>query len=226
MNRRERLLAAVRGDPVDRPPVVCWSASPGHLADAVVAPLAMVRKAIDTHPDQAVLVEVVSPLGRALRRDIDLSDTLDSDPELGARWFDGLRQETLDEIEGGLSQGADGVFYVVDGAYAAATTPMQYGGYYLEADRDLLTAAAKGSMTIAYIQGEDDVYLDFVADLPADALAWDYEHLGLGIPSVRQLRPGAIAAPVPGADVVLLPSAAAVERWLSSGPSKANPTAS
>lgn len=226
MTGRERLLAALRGDPVDRPPVLCWSASPGHVADAIVAPLSMVRKAIDTHPDQAVLVEVVSPLGRALRRDIDLSETLDADPELGARWFDGLRQETLDEIESALSQGADGVFYVVDGAYAAATTPMQYGGYYLEGDRDLLRSARKGAVTVAYVQGEEDVYLDFVADLPADALAWDYEHLGLGIAAVRQLRTGAIAAPVPGADAVLLLSAAAVERWLSSGPPNAHPHAS
>lgn len=223
MTARERLVAAARGGHIDRAPVVCWSNSPGHLADAIVAPLELLRKALDTHPDQAVLAEVVSPFGRAIRRDLDLSELLREDPDLGAQRLDGFVQETRDEIDAALSQGAFGVFYRLDGAYPIASTPMEYGGHYLELDRQLLAEVEQAPFNLLYVEGEKEPYLDFVCDLPAHAFAWDYEHSGVDLAAARAMRNGALAAPAPGADIALLRSATSVETWLANV-AKAPPT--
>ena len=58
-----------------------------------------------------------------------------------------------------------------------STTPMQYGGHFLEIDRRLLSSDAL--FNVIFVQGPSEPYAVFVSDLPAQAFAWD-SRSGLG----------------------------------------------
>src|SRR5690349_12089139 len=139
--------------------------------------------------DVAVLARVVSPLGRASS---DLVATLHEEVEKGAEEINRLEELTRQEIQSALASGADGVFYELEGAYPARTTPMEYGGHFLEVDRRLLTEIETATFNILFVCGEKEPYIDFVSDLPAHAFAWDPDS-GVTSDYVRTMRQGALA---------------------------------
>lgn len=204
MNNRERMLSASRGESVDRKPIVVWSESPGHQADAVIVSHLSIEDAIRTHPDQMVLAELVSPFGRAMRAGVDLLEILRDDPERGRHELAVLTNEVRNQIQHCLDSGAAGIFYRLDGAYAAAASPMEYGGHFLEIDRAILAEFLDGHLNILYVEGEEEVYYDCVADLPAQVFAWHSEASGATVEEMRKLRPGALAAPSQDADIILV----------------------
>lgn len=195
---------AVRGGTPDRKPIAVRSVSPGHEADAIVVPALETEDALRTHPEQAVLGEVKSPFGLALERGIALGDRLRDEPEEGERTLLRLVEAVRAQIELVLDAGADGVFYCLDGAYPPASTPMEYGGHYLETDRALLDSIAQARLNILYVVGGPETYFDCLADLPAHAFAWDIEASGIGMEQMRAIRPGALAAADPSADILLV----------------------
>ena len=142
------------------------------------------------------IVEVLNPFGRAKEQGIDLIAELDKDPVAGGAILDRLFEETSAE----LKQAEGGVFYRLQGANPAETTPMQYGGYFLERDRELLASAA--SPRILFVDGTSDVYFDFVGDLPAELFGYD-----IPVSEVRAIRGGEILADSPEADVRLIAKA-------------------
>lgn len=203
MEARERLTAAVRGGRPDRQPTVMRSLSPGHEADAVVVPASAVTEALATHPGQAVLAEILSPFGVALARGIPLNDLLRDEPDQGAVLLAELEAKVREEIEFALGQGADGIFYVLDGAYPSAASPMQYGGHYLEVDRSLLEQITAARLNILYVEGGPETYFDCVTDLPAHALGWNARASGLSVGAMKKVWSGALAASDPAAELFL-----------------------
>lgn len=201
MTGRERVLAVARGGEVDRIPTVATFGA--GAADAIAVPLDDLAKTIDANPDSAVLATILSPLGRAIRDSVNIVSELHGDVDRGAELLDRLVAETRSEMQAALHQGADGLFYVLDGAHPAVTTPMEYGGHFLELDRQLLLEVQGARFNVLYVCGASEPYLDFVSDLPAHAFAWD-SRSGASVADVRAVRKGAIAAVVEGADFRLV----------------------
>ena len=103
-----------------------------------------------------------------------------------------------------ISAGVDGLFYVLHGARGAYSSPMQYGGYYLECDREILSQFEEATLNVVFVVGNDDVYIDFVSDLPAHLFAWDAEPSTFDSAYVRSLRKGAQASSDPESEVQLV----------------------
>lgn len=197
--------------PTSAPLGIVWSKSPGHQADVIVCDPGEVALAIETHPGQQVLAEIHSPLTRAIRRDSDLLETLDADPELGAERLEALVAESQSEITAALEAGASGIFYVLEGACPDHTTPMQYGGHFLELDRRLLESAAGADLNVLFCGGQE-VYFDFLADLPTHAISWDNTRNDLPIQSARVMTRAKIALDHLEADLFLARSFDEIER--------------
>jgi len=192
MNGRERLVAAARGGALDRTPVLCGPGAVCVDADGVVVAVAEVVAALQRDAERAVLARVLSPLGRALRTDERIVAMLHENIVAGGERLRELVGEARAEMATALEAGADGVFYELDGAYPAMTTPMEYGGHFLEADRQLLDEVHGARFNVLYVCGEQEPYIDFVSDLPAHAFAWDGRS-GVGAEYVRTVRTGALA---------------------------------
>ncbi len=189
MTGRERLVAAARGGETDRPATLFWPCPKSEGSDALI-----LENAKDVVPDadRAVLVEVANPFGQALARDLDLNAALVADPDAPA--LEEMVEATRTDLRNALDAGADGVFYVLHGACGRWCSPMQYGGWYLERDRELLEEIADARLNVLFVVGSDDTYLDFVSDLPAHVFAWDSAATAQDSASVRAMRNGAQAS--------------------------------
>lgn len=213
MTSRERLVATARGGEVDRKPVINWP---------IWEPESDVRhynhETMPDHIEEAgetvSLVEVTNPFGLALQREIDINSLLKSDPKAGNRVLGELCDETQRDIDQAFEVGADGIIYRLYGARSRHCTPMQYGGYYLERDRELLEGVKDALFNMIFVVGDEDVYLDFVSDLPAHAFGWDAESSQIPIKEVRDMRSGALVCDDPAADIRLEPGTDFLSRTL------------
>lgn len=205
MTATERLVAASRGGEVDRKPVIYWPGAADIRSDAVItAPDPSFVERHLKHESRAVLVEVPNPYGKAWARGVDLNRLLGSDPAEGARVLDGLVESVRKAMHQCLEAGADGIVYRLHGANASHCSPMQYGGHYLERDRELLEEVRDARFNLCFVVGDRDLYLDFVSDLPAHVLGWDDQSTGIGTIEGRALRGGAVATYDQEADVILV----------------------
>lgn len=195
----ERLVAAARGGEVDRQPVILW----GHWDDRADA-CAVPTEQIPSERQAGALALVRSPLKRALDEGFDLNGALASDPARGNEELDRRVQQAHDEADQALASGADGIAYWIDGAYPAVSTPMQYGGYHLERDRELLETVKEARFNLAWIDGTEEVYLDSVSDLPADALGWRMTATNQSLHDLRPMRQGLLSGDQPDADVLVV----------------------
>jgi hypothetical protein len=127
---------------------------------------------------------------------------MEGDPGLVAAKLDQGFEDAMKIARAALSKGVLGVFYEIGGADATQCTPMQYGGLYLERDREFLEALKGTGAHIVYVGGAEP-YLDFVSDLPADAFAWDAVASGIAVSDVRPMRAGPLAAESDAADLFL-----------------------
>lgn len=199
MTPRERLTAAVKGEEVDQKPIIVWP-NPHPEADATIVGL----EAMTRMPAQpmAVLVKILNPFGRAILADGSLSELIQEDPKEGEKVLDILVDETSEEISRALAQGADGIFYRLRGAEPNHCTPMQYGGHYLERDREILGAIPSEKLSVLFVEGGPETYWDFISDLPAGIFAWDKATLPIEVDAVRKMRNGPLATADPSADVL------------------------
>lgn len=111
--------------------------------------------------------EVLSPFALAHERGMDLLGILDEDPGRGEAKLNALQAEVAQAI---ADADGEGILYRLVGACPDHCTPMQYGGHFLEVDRELLSGATQP--VIVFVEGSD-IYLDFVADLPCTTMVWD-----------------------------------------------------
>ncbi len=185
MTSRERLVTVARGGTPDQSPTIGQ--------DAFLVPLDRVVATLASNPDQAVLAVIPSPLTVALKQDLDIFNELESDPEAGNQTLDRLVATTQVAINDALHAGADGICYLIEGASPDVSTPMQYGGFFLERDREILAAFTDARFNLIAIAGTSEPYIDFVSDLPANAFAWQTES-GWTPAQVAELRTGSLAA--------------------------------
>jgi hypothetical protein len=179
MNGRERIQAILNGEHVS--PKV----SLGDDATLV------------GEPGRFTLTLVHNPFGRAHQAGIDVLSQLKSDPEAGNQVLDQLVDEARAEIAAATT---DGILYRLSGASPSECSPMEYGGYFLERDRELLQAAFDRCPTFLEIASGEEAYIDFVSDLPAHAFIWDSERTGASVDQLRSLRTGLLACQDPQAD--------------------------
>lgn len=200
MSPRERVLAAIRLQEPDRKPNLA-AASSSTTSDLVVfdtAPLAR-----DAEGPMA-LVRVANPFGRALTVERDLGTELRADPERGGSLIGEFASECRSCIERASETGAEGLLYVLSGASPERCTPMVYGGFFLESDRELLAfARSLGLLTFVFVAGAEGAYLDMASDLPADAFGWDAKATGVGAEDIRRIRTGAVFTNDPLSDILL-----------------------
>lgn len=201
MTSRERLLCVAEGKSPDRQPAIGW---PVATSDSDVVVIADASKVAEVAGDsRAVLVEVCNPFGLALRAGVDLNVAQKSDPESGSAKLSEFVNATRQSIQAALDAGADGIFYKLFGANEKFCTPMQFGGYYLETERELLQGATGAALNVLFIVGDADTFIDFVSDLPAHVFAWDAASTGFSVSAVRELRHGALCTNASDADVLL-----------------------
>ena len=201
MTSRERVLAASRGGDVDQKPTLSWLGADASADAMVVVNIESLNRSADA---PVVLVDVSNPFGLALQKGIDLNKALKDDPTVGSEVLDSLIDEVRTRIAGGLASGADGIFYRLHGASPRHCSPMQYGGHYLERDRELLSEASDAYVNVIFVAGEDELYIDFVSDLPAQIFAWDSELTQISAEQVRAARKGAVASADPSSEISLL----------------------
>lgn len=204
MTSRERLLAATRGGETDRLAVLAWPLA-DDASDAVVGSLA---------EEKISLTEVLNPFGRARRAGLNLNEALYDDPEAGDALLSRFVEETRGALAEARDEGADGVLYVLEGAHPIHCSPMQYGGHYLERDRELLEAVSDAGLNVVFVVGDEGVYIDFVSDLPAHVFAWDSASSGVSVAEVRKMRSGALATNAEGADIALITGVPSVAQHL------------
>ncbi len=202
MNGRDRLVAAARGGDIDRQPAIYWPGPPDQLSDALV--MAPERVQQTEGEGRILLGEVLSPFGLAAQENLQLTALLEQDPAKGNDLLEQLTQRTRQSMQLALTNGADGILYRLHGAHPSCTSPMQYGGYYLERDRELLEEIQGTRFNLLFIAGGEGAYIDFVSDLPAHAFAWDERSSGVALAEVRRMRSGALATTSAGADIRLI----------------------
>lgn len=142
---------------------------------------------------------VDGPFARGEALTLDLLDLLESDPDKGQLVLDGLVEET----KSALGSTDHPVIYRLTGPEPALATPMQYGGFFLERDRELLEFAKSRGEVWLFVDAGPDAYLDFVSDLPADIFAWDAQKTRFPLSEMRKLRSGTLCTNEPGADLSL-----------------------
>ena len=59
-------------------------------------------------------------------------------------------------------------------------------------------------MNVLFVAGPEEIYIDFVSDLPAEVFAWDYDLIKLSAKEVRSLRNGAVASSDPSSEFELV----------------------
>lgn len=173
--------------------MICWP-KPCEVSDAFVG---------EAGPDSIRLAPTLNPYGLALQTQTPVDDELADDPKKGEATLDRLVADTKSAIRTSLDQGADGILYLLYGARGLHTSPMEYGGHFLERDREILSEVEDAAFNMIFVVGEDDAYLDFVSDLPAHAFAWDCRATGTSVADMRSLRQGALATNSPDADIEL-----------------------
>ncbi|MBX3113341.1 MAG: hypothetical protein KF836_02140 [Fimbriimonadaceae bacterium] len=192
MTGRERLLALAADKPADRRASIA--------TDCQIVPVDRVSQALKEKPDLLTLALVHSPLSRALQSNIPIYDLIQADPIKGNEKLDELCLATQARAVDALGQGADGICYLIEGASPTHSTPMQYGGHFLERDREILESLGGAKFNLLVIAGSEEPYIDFVSDLQADAFAWDSDSNWTPA-QVRELRSGALAADHAEADI-------------------------
>lgn len=199
MTGRERLLEMARGQVHDSKPIIgfphCGIPVDGyvdvtdqlHLAPEGAAKLAFIR----------------SPFGEALMDGLNLNSNLSDDLAAGHDTLNTYYSRVEIAIQAAVAAGADGVFYMLAGAEPTSSTPMQYGGFYLELDRALLGLAQSLPLNVLWIEGKTEPFLDSVVDLPAQFFGYFVAETGIDPAIIRADRPGPIVSNVFEADVSL-----------------------
>lgn len=145
------------------------------------------------------MIAIDGIFARAGALPFDILEVLESDPDRGNAELAHLSDAIRAEIE--KAQG--GILYRLTGPEPARATPMQYGGHFLERDRELLELANERGEVWLFVDAGPGAYLDFVSDLPAEVFAWDAVKTGFSLAEMRKLRSRKLCTNEAGADLPL-----------------------
>ncbi len=106
------------------------------------------------------MTTILGPFARLQERGLDIYALNDQDPAAASAEIEAVCAEILDELR--MTPGD--ILYVLRGAEPEFSTPMQYGGLFLEQDRALLQSVG-GRNVVLRVEGGDEVYMDFLEDL-------------------------------------------------------------
>lgn len=164
-----RLLEQIReGSLTEKVTVAAWD---GHTCeDVIVCGLAQIQEAKRTCPASSVLAAVEGVAAR-FHRSNPLPTALDAPPSHLQEQVDSAVTSCKNDLQTAQERGADGVSYLVFGADPDHATPMQYGGLFLEHDREVLDRAKSKGFVEAMIAPADETYYDFLTDLPSDLIS-------------------------------------------------------
>lgn len=206
MNPRERLVAVSRGGSVDAAPWFVYSENAARETLSRFArkwnPDALIAANFSDGSEllaefgaegPAVIVEVWNPFGYAKETGENLSEAFHKSPREGEELLENFFAKSYAKASEALDAGCDGIFYRLFGATPFETTPMEYGGFFLEKDRALLESIVEARFNVLSIEGGEGVYLEFVHDLPCSALTWNEKESKLTPRKVREIHSGALA---------------------------------
>ena len=145
------------------------------------------------------MIYIDGPFRRAEKAGIPIVDLFEKDIASG----DDTLAEMISETHKEIFEATEPIFYVLSGPEPAKTTPMQYGGHFLERDRELLEFANERGEVWLYVDAGPGAYMDFVSDLPAAVFAWDAVKTGFPLLEMRKLRTSKLCTNEPGADLPL-----------------------
>ena len=186
-------MAVVNGQPVDRKPVIAWPGSDDSDVHVGIP---------GPNDERLCLIEVPNPCGQAFLAQSNLSGMIRESLMDGSAALEDATRQVHHAIEKSRDLGADGIIYELFGADPAYSTPMEYGGHFLEVDRDILDSYEKRFRMIFLVGGEG-AFVDFVSDLPGEIFAWDVNGTGISVAEMRKMRKGILAAADPEADIFL-----------------------
>ena len=209
MSRIDTIRAATIDGDAHQRPVIIDGPERDERADGLIVD----EKDLGSATGQAVFCRVQNPFGRSVGTGLDLNALLKESPSEGARAIQKFASEVRTEIDRVLKAGADGICYMLSGACAAECSPMQYGGHFLEVDREILAGTPDGSFDILYVCGDSELYIDIVSDLPAQAIAWN-SSAGVQISEMREMWPRAVAAADQDADIFLVERYESALQWI------------
>ncbi|MCH7904979.1 MAG: hypothetical protein IH944_10495 [Armatimonadetes bacterium] len=209
MSGIDNIRAATISGEAHKRPVIIDGPERDERADGVIVD----EKDLGSATRQAVFCRVQNPFGRSARTGLDLNALLKESPSEGEQAIQQLAAEVRTEIDRVLNSGADGICYMLSGACAAECSPMQYGGHFLEVDREILAGTPEGSFNILYVCGERELYIDIVSDLPAQAIAWN-SSAGVQVSEVREMWPRAVAAADQDADIYMVERYESALQWI------------
>lgn len=206
MTGRERLTAVSRGGEVDTKPSLAWFTGELDIqADGwIVDSPSKIAEARQISESGCVITAVRSPFGWAKKVGLDLMSELSQSPIEGGDKLAEMAEKSRSEIREALDEGADGFCYLLAGADPTETTPMQYGGFLLELDREILAEFSGTVFNAVWVTADSEPYLEFVADLPCHALGWNSSTTGIHTHSIRPYREGAFFGDSPESDIQLL----------------------
>ncbi|MEI7577183.1 MAG: hypothetical protein WCK51_09835 [Armatimonadota bacterium] len=110
---------------------------------------------------------ILSPLSRAISQGIDVVGLLEENPAEGDR----VLAELVSQCSHEMRQVSGPLNYIVAGAEPDVTSPMQYGGHFLELDRELIGTSSPAITLI----GGPETYIDVVSDIAKSYLIWNPE---------------------------------------------------
>ena len=214
MTHQERLLALVHGQVLDCQASIGWPGPSPLWSDAVVVPHRQISDSLGHVEDRALLAEITSPFGKALKQGFTLNRLFQSDSHAADSLLDSLAEECKFACKSALENGADGIFYRLHGATLDWSTPMEYGGRYLERDREILSLSSHSRLSVLFVVGGAETFFDCVSDLESHLFGWDIHESNVGVSAMRKIRKGLLLCDDSLADVRLVAPSKAISRLL------------
>lgn len=135
----------------------------------------------DLGEETPTLATIFSPLSQAknLAGQERMLSHLRAHPEAFEHGLETITRSTIDYIEAAKKSGIGGIFYAVQHANFALTSPAEYERFGRPYDLRILAAAGDLWLNMLHLHGTGEVMFDLVADYPVQILNWHDRDTGI-----------------------------------------------